>query len=142
MTPIGLRARREALGLTQGSLAELLLVQQASVSRWEGGDRAVPGWLDEKLGDLEDAFAVLLDELAEQIEHASALHNLAEVQIVTYAEDEAFWAADARAREGHWPAVLHRIAAAHAAWELRQEDEIGVELVESRNAKEPPPSRS
>lgn len=37
-----LRQKREAAGLTQAQLAEMLLVHQTLISRWENGDR-IPG---------------------------------------------------------------------------------------------------
>lgn len=39
MTPDDIRAWREARGLSQKDLAEALGVRQATVSRWESGDR-------------------------------------------------------------------------------------------------------
>ena len=57
MTPVELRERREALGLTQAQLAERLKVRQHHLSRWETG--AVPitdlraAWLDRELTRLE-----------------------------------------------------------------------------------------
>lgn len=41
MTPNELRARRQALGLSQKALAERLGVPQATVSRWETGHHRI-----------------------------------------------------------------------------------------------------
>lgn len=41
MTPQQLTARREALGLSQAQLARALQVSEATISRWESGDRKI-----------------------------------------------------------------------------------------------------
>ena len=41
-TPAGLRAWRNARGLTQGELGDLLEVTWTSVNRWENGRHAIP----------------------------------------------------------------------------------------------------
>ena len=45
MTGSELRARREALGMTQAELARRLGVPQQHVSRWERGERGITRWL-------------------------------------------------------------------------------------------------
>lgn len=49
-----MRARRLALGLNQAALADALSVRQATVARWEAGDRAIPDRTHEQLAALED----------------------------------------------------------------------------------------
>lgn len=49
-----LRARRLALGLSQHALADALSVRQATVARWEAGDRHAPASIDDDLAALED----------------------------------------------------------------------------------------
>lgn len=49
VSPAELRSTRLALGLSQGSLAELLGVAQSTVHRWERGQRATPADLRPRL---------------------------------------------------------------------------------------------
>lgn len=49
MTPATLRARRIALGLTQGDVARLMDVEDRTVRRWEAGGAEPPGELHEQL---------------------------------------------------------------------------------------------
>ena len=55
MAPDELRARRKALGYTQGQLAELLGVHRVTVGKWEGGQIAIehPKMLSLALSTLE-----------------------------------------------------------------------------------------
>jgi predicted ATPase/DNA-binding CsgD family transcriptional regulator len=55
VTPEGLVARRQALGLTQHALGKLLGVRRNTVARWERGELRVarPEWLDRALAELE-----------------------------------------------------------------------------------------
>ncbi|MFT4187343.1 MAG: helix-turn-helix transcriptional regulator [Aeromicrobium sp.] len=128
MTPVELQARREALGMTQASLAALLGVTQGSVSHWEARRRPIPDGIDAELRDIEDYFAELVAEIADLVEHASALHDRPDIDFVTFTTDEAFWASDARARRLLAPASLHRVATAHAAWMAREEWGIDVRI--------------
>lgn len=123
MNPIELRARREALGLSQQALGELLDVPQPTLSAWEVGTRSPrdPASVHLLLAELEDTLARLIDEAVEVVEHKSGVLDSAEVELVTYADDESYWRADAGARAGRVPAVLHRVAAAHAAWMARED---------------------
>lgn len=130
MTPIELRARRAALGLSQDELAALLGVKHRSiVSTWETGTRSPrdPVWLHMALCELEDVLDGLIDDLTEQIEHASAVQDSPQITKRTYERDEDWWAMDAEARDAGLPAALHRVALARAAAELR-DDGISVEF--------------
>jgi DNA-binding transcriptional regulator YiaG len=55
MTSVELKARREALELSQGQLARLLTVSTSTVARWEQGVFKIgtPGMLDLALEALE-----------------------------------------------------------------------------------------
>lgn len=44
--------KRKELGLSQGKLADLIGVQQVMISRWERGERAVPGNLTKKISEI------------------------------------------------------------------------------------------
>jgi len=55
ITPQQLTARREALGLSQAQLARALQVSEATISRWERGERKIlmAGVVDLALQTLE-----------------------------------------------------------------------------------------
>jgi DNA-binding transcriptional regulator YiaG len=57
VTPLELRARRKALGLSQSDLAEALGVTQHTVSRWEEGKMKLTAprsmWLDVEMRRVE-----------------------------------------------------------------------------------------
>ena len=59
MTGADLRQRRQALGLTQVALAELLHCSQHDLSRWESGAIRITAlraeWLDRRLCEIEVA---------------------------------------------------------------------------------------
>lgn len=55
MTPADLRARRDALKLSQRQLAELLGVSKSTVSHWEIGEQKIPRYLDLALQTLEQS---------------------------------------------------------------------------------------
>lgn len=54
MTGDELRSRREALGLSQTRLAEILETNQSTVSKWESGRHDIPGHLRLALDRLAD----------------------------------------------------------------------------------------
>lgn len=126
---IELRARREALGLSQPQLADLLGVTQATISRWEKGERSPENWpgIHVLLCEWEDLAMQVEDEAVEAVEHASAVQDSPAIEVRTYATDEAWWAMDARAKKARAPAVLHRVAVARAAAGVR--DELGISVV-------------
>lgn len=122
-----LKARREALGISQTDLARLLNVKQSTISLWESGKRAPrdPIAVSMHLHQLEDAHDEIIEKLCENTEHASALHNSPNVAIRTFQTDDAYWNKDARARELQIPASMHRSA---AAWAKRiVEEEYGIQ---------------
>jgi DNA-binding transcriptional regulator YiaG len=53
MTPQELAGRRRALGLSRPQLARALEVSEATVYRWEEGQRGIPPLLERALRDLE-----------------------------------------------------------------------------------------
>ena len=113
MTPIELQARREALGLSQSLLAAVLDVKQATISRWESGDRGIPEFAESRIVDMENAVESLIERML-----ALATEHGADVLIV-HGDDAAFWRAHPE-MDG-WPAALQRVAAARALVEARDE---------------------
>ena len=65
LTPVGLRCRREALGLSRADLAEILDVNEGTVRSWEIAKSKPrdPIGVHMALGALEDAALECLDEL-------------------------------------------------------------------------------
>lgn len=72
MTPDDLRARRDALHLSQKQLAEALGVSKSTVSHWEQGAQGIPAYLDLALQTLErivgESVTTNLDEAMALIE--------------------------------------------------------------------------
>lgn len=134
MEPIELKARREGLGLNQEEMAAILGVKQTTLSRWESGHSAPrdPVEVEMMAGNVEDLHDRIIDELCELGEHSSAVRDSAGVVLRTYRTNEAYWEADAQAREMRIPAALHRSAAAWARRILESEDGIEARIVEWR----------
>ena len=103
MDPIELRARREALGLSQSELATLLGVKQNTWSQWETGKRGVPDGVGEELARLEEVVEDLVD-------HLDSALDARVVTLVTYATDADLW--EAQPHMLGIPSVLHRVASA------------------------------
>lgn len=131
MQELELRARREALGLSQGDLAAFLGVKQPVISQWETGTRTPrnPIEIEMRLSQIEDLQDELIDELCESVEHSSALHDKPNVAIRIYRNDQDYWSRDARARERQIPASLHRAAAAWAKRTINLEYAVDVGLL-------------
>lgn len=109
MIPIELRARREALGLSQPALAGLLHVAPVCVSGWEDGTRSIPGGLDVQLTEYEEIMEQLVDHAVEAIEH---LDSDCTPVLRVCGSDSQLWAA-IPALDG-LPAAVHRVAMARA----------------------------
>lgn len=65
LTPVGLRCRRKALGLTRAELGELIEAPESAIRSWEIGKGAPrdPISIHMLLGNLEDAALDCVDEL-------------------------------------------------------------------------------
>ena len=132
MDPIEIKARREALGLNQEDMAAILGVKQITVSQWEAGLRSPrdPADIALRLSNAEDVHDKIIDDLCEIAEHSSGVRDTPNVVLRTYRTDEAYWEADAMARENGWPAVLHRSACAWARRILEAEEGIQARIAE------------
>lgn len=131
MDPIEIKARREALGLNQEDMAALLGVKQITVSQWEAGLRSPrdPADVALRLAQIEEIQEKIIDDLCELAEHSSGVRDTPNVVLHTYRTNDAYWEADAEARENGWPAVLHRSACAWAR-RILEEDGIQARIVE------------
>ncbi len=123
---VGLRSRREALGLPQAVLARLLGVSQNVVSSWEQATRTPrdPVGVHMRVAEVEEG----LEDLVAQIV-ADVTVGGDPVELVTYASDEDWWAVSPGAERAGLPAQLHRVATARAAVELGEEFGCRVEIV-------------
>ncbi len=102
MDALELTARREALGLAQATLAELLQWHVDTVVDCEAARRDIPNLVDAKLNELELARDTI----------AGVLEDTLSADLPTYATDVAFWNAWPDMRGV--PATIHRVAAADA----------------------------
>lgn len=114
MNPVELRARREALGLSQASLAAWMGNAQATVSAWESGTRTIPDGVDSDLAELEDRVESLVGRMVE-----ACLAVDEDALLLTHRTDTEL--AAAHPDMDGWPAALHRVACARAAAECRVE---------------------
>lgn len=116
-TAIELRARREALGLSQQQLATWLAVAQSTLAQWESGRRRIPG-IRPELNVIE----AILDDLIDNLTHQGQTSPI----LTTYLTDEHWWTTDPRAKNTKLPAALHRVAAARAQTRLHSD---GIEII-------------
>lgn len=110
MRPIEVKARREALGLSQDRLADWLDVKRATVSRWETGRQPIPDGVGDDLLDLEVSVGELVAAYVRSGRAGEAL-------LVSEGDDEDF------------PACSRRVALARALFELRSEGVVDVAVV-------------
>ena len=118
MNPVELRARREALGLSQEKMAEVLGVSQMAVSRWEAGARAPrdPVGLHMQICALEDAIMDCESILIERVTDG----DVEDTQILVYTDRAAYRVGEPEI-SACLPLECHRVAAARAAMVLREE---------------------
>jgi len=107
MNRADLKVRREALGLTQGWLAEAVGVQDRAVRRWEAGDRDVPADVWTVLDEGEAKAEEILDAVASVIEDKPEADG---IDVVVYESDEDLWAVHPGFNP--WPASWHRAVCA------------------------------
>lgn len=113
ISAIELRARREALGLSQSDLAATLKVKQPTVSRWELGKEPIPGGIADELAELE----AVRDDIADQM--MGILEDGRVDMLIVHGSNESWWATHPDARKAGIPAAVQRVAAALAAAEIQ-----------------------
>lgn len=87
LTPVGLRARRQALGLSQTELAELLGVSQPAYAQWESGTRAPrdPAQVAATLADIEDGLTTRTQKIAHAAQADADAEGTKTVTLIAYA---------------------------------------------------------
>lgn len=110
MQNVELTARREALGLTQSGLAELLNINQTSVGQWERARYKVPIWLDAELTKLEDMVEAMTSTIIESEKRTGEI--------------------PVQPRNERSVSILERVAAARAQYKLRSTG-IDISIVEA-----------
>ena len=128
LTPIGLRCRREALGLSRADLAEILDVNEGVIRSWEIGKSKPrdPLGVHMALGALEDTALECLDELLTPIEDQDEMVRSLPTALIAYAtqadyEQHTRWAQ-------RLPIAAYRACVGHA-FQLLSDDDIPVEIV-------------
>lgn len=128
LTPVGLRCRREALGLSRADLAEIFDVNEGTVRSWEIGksEPRDPLSIHMALGALEDAALECLDELLAPIEDQDEAVRSLPTAILAYATQTDY------EQHTHWaqrlPIAAYR-ACVGRAFQLLSEDGIPVNIV-------------
>lgn len=124
-TPIALLARREALGLSQAALAQLLGVTHLTLHRWERDQREPgdPEHVEQGLVNLEILMMNLQDRIYDNAQR-QAQEEDRQASIHVFRTDEQWHAVDPVAKEHELPARFYRAAAARASVALR--DELGI----------------
>ena len=85
MTSAELRVVREYLGLSVGSLANLLVLDEEAVSKWEAGREAIPDEVAQEIEQLEAHYADCVSKAIER------LNDARDVRVFTFSSDADFW---------------------------------------------------
>lgn len=127
-----LRCVRRRLGLSQNELAELLDVNQNTISRWEDRSRTPrdPIKVLTRLDELDEIYKEIVDDTIEL-----AIRDGDTVTVVTYEVDEHWWLADERARDMALPASMHQTATGQAASEIKDSDVDGTTFATIRASR-------
>lgn len=130
MEGVELRARREALGLSQTRFAQMCDTAQVTVSRWENGIRSPQNEIaiHMLLGAIEDAAVELIEDFLELAEDEELLTNSPDLTLTVY-DDPDRYAASEPVWASRLPMETHRVCAARAAALLGAEDGTHVTLV-------------
>ena len=128
LTPVGLRCRREALGLSRADLAEIFDANEGTIRSWEIGksEPRDPLSVHMTLGNLEDTALECLDELLAPIEDQDETVRSLPTALIAYStqadyEQHTRWAQ-------RLPLAAYR-ACVGRAFQLLSDDDIPVEIV-------------
>lgn len=128
LTPVGLRCRREALGLSRADLAEIFDVNEGTIRSWEIGksEPRDPLSVHMTLGNLEDTALECLGELLAPIEDQDETVRSLPTALIAYStqadyEQHTRWAQ-------RLPLAAYR-ACVGRAFQLLSDDGIPVEIV-------------
>ena len=128
LTPVGLRCRREALGMSRADLAKVLKVNEGVIRSWEIGksEPRDPLSVHMILGNLEDESLECLDELLAPIEDQHETVRSLPTALIAYStqadyEQHTRWAQ-------RLPLAAYR-ACVGRAFQLLSDDDIPVEIV-------------
>lgn len=128
LTPVGLRCRREALGMSRADLAKILKVNEGVIRSWEIGksEPRDPLSVHMILGNLEDESLECLDELLAPIEDQDEAVRSLPTTLIAYStqadyEQHTRWAQ-------RLPLAAYR-ACVGRAFQLLSDDDIPVEIV-------------
>ena len=128
LTPVGLRCRREALGMSRAELAKALKTNEGVIRSWEIGksEPRDPLSVHMILGNLEDEALECLDELLEPIEDQDETVRSLPTALITYStqadyEQHTRWAQ-------RLPLAAYR-ACVGRAFQLLSDEGIPVEIV-------------
>lgn len=129
MEGIELKARREALGLSQKELAKYLDITQTTLSRWEGNVSAPkdPVSVSMIISDLEEELDDMIDEAIDFIVGRSAKLNTPFLPVQIFEHTQTLDDSDNRFKGV--AASMHRVAMARAASAVREEYSIEVSLI-------------
>lgn len=128
LTPVGLRCRREALGMSRADLAKVVKVNEGVIRSWEIGksEPRDPLSVHMILGNLEDEALECLDELLAPIEDQDETVRSLPTALIAYStqadyEQHTRWAQ-------RLPLSAYR-ACVGRAFQLLSDDDIPVEIV-------------
>ena len=128
LTPLTLKSRREALGLSRREMAFHLEVRPSTYIGWETGT-PIPSTIEDHIQELTEAAASLTRTRRQMIQHKRAATGSSHVTIEVPTTD-----ADAAimVMPDRWPAALIRAATARAANEEWEENGTTATLIPFR----------
>lgn len=128
LTPVGLRCRRKALGLSRAELGELLGVNAGVIRSWEidKSEPRDPVSVHTLLGALEDAALDCVDELTAPADDEDEAVRSLPTALISYARQEDY------EQHSRWaqalPLSAYQACVGHA-YQLLADDGIPVEIV-------------
>ena len=128
LTPVGLRCRREALGLSRADLAKILDVNEGVIRSWEiaKSEPRDPLGVHMALVALADATLECLDELLSPIEDQDEAVRSLPIALIAYATQADYEQCTRWAQR--LPIAAYR-ACVGRAFQILSEDGIPVEIV-------------